>query len=240
MGRLPLCLRSSVVRGDVRVGPDDHEASCHAPPVMLRLMLSHAMPSSVRAAASGPASTGRKPRPLERVEHRRLGGGVVRGDVAVGGDARDHRIGLARREQRVERLDDTAPGQPLLQLLGDRRAAGLPGPAWGGWLTSTTTLPASSSPISVATEVEGRRRHREHDDVRVGDRCRPSSGPRSRPARRQRRGRAPGVRAAIVTSWPARVNDVVSALPTLPAPMIATFMAVPPGLTIVPSSSKLC
>ena len=35
-----------------------------------------------------------------------------------------------------------------------------------------------------------------------------------------------GSREAIVTVWPARVNDVASARPTLPAPMMAMFMAV--------------
>ncbi len=49
-----------------------------------------------------------------------------------------------------------------------------------------------------------------------------------------------GSRAVIVTLWPARVSAVASAVPTLPAPMIATFIAMFLRTARAPSSGVRC
>ena len=99
----------------------------------------------------------------------------------------------------------------------------------GRFATSTTTLPATSWPISVATlssAVAGTAR-----TTRSAARTASAFELTARaPVRVAASVACSGCSAETVTSWPARVNDDASARPTLPAPMMAICMARSSGI----------
>ena len=99
--------------------PTSFQPDCQLPSfAMFTVMLRNARPSSWRARASGPTSTGSRPIEATSCRTSALAVGVVAGDEAVELDALGDRVGLVRGEQGVERLDDVGPGQQPGELLG--------------------------------------------------------------------------------------------------------------------------
>ena len=219
--------------------PTRTHASPQEPLASARLMFSQAMPSRVRAAASDPASTGRKPIDSTTSRTVCLAVGIVSRDEAVGRDARDG--GFAWREAKcgVEGLHDLAARQPALEFLRKRCRRTIRFGV-GRFETSTTTLPAADFAISLAIAASACRRDGEDHEVRrVWPRRSTAAGVRGTLAASTA---CSGCAAAIVTLWPRARTSRPRALPTFPVPMIAMSMVESSvcALTSWLSSIRLC
>ena len=131
-------------------GPTRIQASCQLPPASARLMFSQAMPSSVRAATSEPASTGRKP--IDSTTSRTVCLAFVSSPATKPSAAIPETDGLAWREANavLKALTTLLPGSWAWSSSASEVVAPA-GSGVGRLETSTTILPAADVPISRAT-----------------------------------------------------------------------------------------
>ena len=167
----------------------------------------------------------------DELEDRRLGGRIVAGHEAVELEPVGRRVHLVTGEHGVERLDDRAVRENLGELLGvgGRRVDVGAGLAERDAIRDIDHgLPAAGSAISWAMDSRSSNETARMTTSASADGLRRCCRRRAAPVAAATSAASCGSSEAMMTSWPARPSEVARAVPTLPAPMMATFIAVPP------------